>query len=439
MTRVRSRRRSLLALALILAGCAYSIIERRGVAADAVRRATERTSLARGIGAERPVDVHVVDPEGFANLLQREAIDASSLGELAAYQDALVALGLWPASQDLHREQAAVAHEEVGGLYVPERRAIYLVRNPSAVPLMHRVTSVLLRRDLLGELLLSHELVHSLQHQAYPELMENEVISTSQDDLSWAIHAALEGDAVRYSLAATGLLLPHPREFSAEIEHALGESVGALPKAPALLRLTMGFPYTHGYWLAYFEASELLERPPISTEQVLHGPKRREPFLAIDLSSLHGSLPPDCHGLHENTVGELGLSVLFRDLADAVSPAAWEGWHGDRYIAARCGGRRNFVWLTVWDSEQDATEFADSYACIADEVSRRAELAVRPAISKSGREVRVSSVGLAPVEALLADRSRRALVASFAELRAHFGGEAARNQGDATASGRAAR
>ena len=36
----------------------------------------------------------------------------------------------------------------------------------------------------------------------------------------------------------------------------------------------------------------------------------------------------------------------------------WEGWNGDRYLAARCGGRRELLWLTVWDSEADAAEFA---------------------------------------------------------------------------------
>jgi hypothetical protein len=212
------------------------------------------------------------------------------------------------------------------------------------------------------------------------------------DDAVWAAQAAIEGDAVRYSFAALGSAAPPPpSDFHALLEKAVADR--PLAKQPRLIRDAILFPYGYGYRLSMLEATLLLDHPPASTEQALHLEKRHEPFTVFDLPSLADA--SRCTPDWENSVGELGLSMLLRDLAPAPDPRAWEGWDGDRYVAARCAGTHAFVWLTSWDSEDDAGEFADAYRAIAPAITARAALGGAPSVTVRGREVLLSTPELA--------------------------------------------
>lgn len=111
---------------------------------------------------------------------------------------------------------------------------------------------------------------------------------------------------------------------------------------------------------------------------------------------------------------ELGL-----DVARAATAAA--GSDGDRYVAARCAERRELVWLTAWDSEPDAEEFAADYAAVAPTLAARAGLGAPPEITRRGRRVGIASGGLATLAAELPARARIARVTSIDGVRAHFG------------------
>jgi hypothetical protein len=356
-----------------------------------------RTSAARGIALAGTVDARVVRQAQSRDIVAGVIAEEWAPGELARYQEALVAVGLWPPERDLLEELLAVHAAEVAGFYNPRERIFYVVED-AHIPFSVRLVSALSRRDLTREIVIAHELVHLLQHQRYPALFEA-VTSHEQDDASWATSAALEGDAVRFGFEALGVL-PDPDDFGRSmLEADPGGRSGALARAPALIRLTLVLPYTAGYRLAYAEWRELLESPPASTEQLLHSERRREPFFAFDLAGLRARLPAGCTPVYENGAGELGLSILLRDLAARADPAAWEGWDGDRYLAARCGGERAFAWITAWDSEPDALEFESAYAGIAAAVAARAGLSAPPVARRRGREVHLlapSLEGLAP-------------------------------------------
>ena len=145
----------------------------------------------------------------------------------------------------------------------------------------------------------------------------------------------LEGDAMRFGFDALGLQAPTPEEWTPLLDgQSLGLEGSALAEAPALIRLTFDFPYARGYAMAWREEFRLLESPPISTEQALHDDRRREAFLQMDLTELEDRLPAGCRTLQRNDVGELQISVLFRDLSEDPDPAIWQGWNGDRYLVA---------------------------------------------------------------------------------------------------------
>jgi hypothetical protein len=347
-------------------------------------------------------------------------------------------MGLWPGDRDLVDELIAVMQEEVAGLYDPWDRALYIVSDTKA-PFLARLMSAFFRRDLQREIVLSHELVHLLQHASYPSLMDSDPFFYDHDDVGSAIQAAIEGDATRYGFEALELLpqLPDPSTFREEIDSELASiHDGAFAAAPALIRLTLAFPYTHGYRLSYGEGKALLDSPPASTEQVLHAGKRGEPFLAIDLRPLHDALPDGCRFIHENTLGELEISVLFRDLATDPPEDTWAGWDGDRYLVAECDERPAILWLTVWDSRTDALEFETAYRGIFAALVARAGLAAAPNVTRSEREVLVHSDELAPLAKLLSARAHRERVSTLPELRDHFDAGAGAGQGDRDSSSR---
>jgi hypothetical protein len=271
---------------------------------------------------------------------------------------------------------------------------------------------------------LSHELVHLLQHQEHPDLFEGEVL-LGHDDAALAVQAAFEGDALRTGLLALGVALPESDAFQDALSGLPDESGGALAAAPALIRGLIGFPYARGYGLALADAEEILSNPPAATEQVLHPQLRRADFQVFDLRAARSAVLGGngaCEPEAENTVGELQLSILFGDLADEPLPeSVWQGWDGDRYLAARCADGPALLWLTAWDSEDDAAEFAAAYAGIASAVAERAGIAGGLAVLQSGREVTIVSAALADRLEGITARVRRERVVTLVDLRTALG------------------
>jgi hypothetical protein len=409
-------------LALGAAGCAYQLVSGGELRQEPFERIVDRTVRARGIAPQSEIRTRVIAAAELPGLLRDALAEEWSGAEILDYQEGLVSLGLWPAGRDLAHEFVAVYSEEVVGLYLPTQRTLYLVDDPRT-PWSLRLLSTLVRRDLERELILSHELVHFLQHEAFPSLMDADPFWKSQDDATAALQAALEGDALHYGFASLEVEPPSAEDLREALEEEDRQrSHGALAEAPALLRMTVAFPYAHGYGLSLREGRALLSSPPASTEQVLHPEKRQEAFQAIDLAGLRAALPAGCRARYQDTLGELGLSVLLRDLGAAEVPAAWEGWDGDRWLAADCGGSRELIWLTAWDSEQDAAEFAAGYTRIAAAVAERAAMASPPSARVTGREVWIATSGLTPLAERLDEFARRGRVADLPGLRAHFEG-----------------
>jgi hypothetical protein len=370
------------------------------------------------------VDARVIPVDEVTDLLRANLLHERTPEQIAVYQTRLEAIGVWPPGRDLIEETLAVAREEVAGFYVPETGVLYVV-DGFAIPLSMRFLSALVRRDLLREVVLAHEIVHLLQHRDAPAVFD--VMNwMEQDDAGTAVQTAFEGDATHYGYVAvlgSDGALPPPDDLRRELEAQLAQKTeGAWVNAPALVRLTLMLPYARGYPLSVAEGTQLLDDPPASTEQVLHADRRRAEFEVADLAPLVASLPAGCQSLGQNTLGEVGIWVLLQDLGAAdASAAASDGWDGDRYLAARCDGQLAFAWWTQWDSEVDAAEFAGAYQRIAAALQERAGLAGPPQARREGARVLVASEPLASLVPLLESRARRARVATLAALRAHFG------------------
>ncbi len=271
--------------------------------------------------------------------------------ELAGAQAAYRAFGLIPDSLDLRRSMIDLLTEQVAGYFDPDSNALYIPADidPSQ-----------------ARLVISHELVHALQHQ-YLNL-DSLVELKRQNDRRSAAQAILEGQA---TLAQILVLMPEQKIESLpnfwDLRTALGgqqDHMKVFGSAPLWLRESLIFPYLGGAeFVRWFEREYPGKQPygvlmPISTEQILH-PARyvardRPDALAFEPSALDSVR-------YEDGLGEFEIRLLFEQYLgdDSVAASNAAGWDGDRYQVRAAGGAGAdaLVWYTLWDDAASAGRF----------------------------------------------------------------------------------
>jgi hypothetical protein len=143
----------------------------------------------------------------------------------------------------------------------------------------------------------------------------------------------------------------------------------SLKSAPPIISESMLFPYIRGLIFCTKLANadgwkgidEAYRHPPLSTEQILHPEKYREqPDVPVSIDI--GTLTPggSWKELGRNVVGEMQIAVLLRNEGGKSAAA---GWDGDAYAVFEDPAemKLGIAWLTTWDTERDATEFAAAY------------------------------------------------------------------------------
>jgi hypothetical protein len=134
-----------------------------------------------------------------------------------------------------------------------------------------------------------------------------------------------------------------------------------LPDAPPVLRDQLILPYlsgrtfTHAVWKkgGWEAVRGAWDRPPTTTEQILHPEKFMAGEAARATTAPALSLPGGFKVLAEGVLGEL----LTRTLLGEGSDVAAAGWGGDQFKAWDVAGSTVLAWRTVWDSDGDRREF----------------------------------------------------------------------------------
>ena len=294
--------------------------------------------------------------------------------ELEGAQAAYRLFGLIPDSLDLRRTMVDLLTEQVAGYFDPDSNALYIPTDidPSQ-----------------ARLVISHELVHALQHQ-YLNL-DSLVELKRQNDRRSAAQAILEGQA---TLAQILVLMPEQKIESLpnfwDLRTALGgqqDQMKVFGRAPLWLRESLIFPYLGGAeFVRWFDHEYPGKQPygvlmPISTEQILH-PARYVAGDRPDAMAFESPGPDTVR--YEDGLGEFEIRLLLEQHLGGDSAAASfaAGWDGDRYqvlggrSAARAGragrvGRAGvaggagggaaradaLVWYTLWDDKRAAAHF----------------------------------------------------------------------------------
>lgn len=354
-----------------------------------VPRLTKKLEELRGATFQREVLVRYQSNDDFrANMMAK--LDAEYPAERALKDEkALKALGLLPADYDIRAGMIDAMAAQALAYYDPEQGTFFVVQ--ANLPPSEIDATVL------------HELHHALQDQRFDlkaMMKPFESPDAANDDAQLALRMMIEGEAfylqMRFQLEsmggaammdqALGLYGNTPRRDLERMERmqlgmleggARETAMAALDnraKLPAYLYHTLVSPYFKGGAAIHalmkrggFERIDgLFKTLPASTEQLLHpekcGPQaeNRDDPTVIELPELGAALGEGWSFLAKNTFGELHLRALFETLVGRDQAAAAAGWDGDRYHAYGKDGQdwAAFAWYLVFDSDNDAKEFA---------------------------------------------------------------------------------
>jgi hypothetical protein len=374
-----TRRRAALAgvavagVSLAFTACGPGPVVRRGRMNEAALAALVRQlPLVRGLDFTTAVPARVLDPAGIRTVLV-EAIDHSyPPADRPSAEAVYRRVGLLPEGVMLAPAYERLLAAEGGGFYDPRRRELVLASVAmGGRSWWLRAVGFLSGRDPVGEVLLAHELTHALQDQHYGIPKDPEPLIDSHSDRELARHALLEGDATLAGFAyVVGTLGPERlAELTARLGGMRAELATTHPDVPPLVRDALAFQYADGGAFAAralgaggWPAIDRAHRdPPASTEQVLH-PERyfgvRDAPVEIRVGGTTALARRYPHVLAD-TLGEIGIRMLV-DTSGRGMPAApiAAGWDGDRLLGFRRDGTVAIVWMTAWDTEEDADAFA---------------------------------------------------------------------------------
>ncbi|HEX6900566.1 MAG TPA: hypothetical protein VF789_12655 [Thermoanaerobaculia bacterium] len=326
----------------------------------------------RGLKAKRPVAAGSVGAQGVKDKMRETMRTQLPPETLKSVEVSLKAFGFIPEKMDLGRYYVELMGSQVAGFYDPEADYMALVRpsgKGSDDPLAEMVDMVLV-----------HELTHALQDQHF-DLSKFEG-DDPMADAGTARGALVEGDATLTMMSfMLGLNIETLPGFDRIMDsmmkspEALFEASPDLPgtkelaAAPVWIRENLLFGYIQGMVFSLSTRSKggqkLLDYafttdPPRSTEQILHPEKwhsRRDDPVAFRLPDLGAELP-GYRKAAEGEMGELSVRILLREglRKQVQADAAAAGWGGDRFAVYEKGSGRIVVWVTEWDTEEDARE-----------------------------------------------------------------------------------
>lgn len=362
-------------------------------------------SAARGLRAGRPLVVRVLDRPHMRAEREAALRAVRSPGATDAEARLLAAMGMGPTASAA--AAAPADGPDVTGFYDPASKRIYVGNWVSFA------------EGRAGRL---KDLAEALLDRRFPVVErprrghEPPRDADGDGDALWARMALLEGDAtvqIMERLSPVGAL-PPSAALSDELDEVRG-TIAREDRASAPLDLARrlflaldGTAFVAGVrsrapWSA---VNTLWERPPTSSEQVLHPDKyqRREmpDDVAARLPQRPGRGTPD-EIVYSDTLGELGVRVfLQRAVGDYKAERAAAGWGGDSARLLRAQGVAKDVageqvtaeyvtWVTTWDEVSDAQDFVEQAnqalaalagAPLADATPRRRG---RPAPRDAGR------------------------------------------------------
>jgi hypothetical protein len=308
----------------------------------------------RGLQPKASVPLRFLDQAA----LQRYFVDRFNQDYLPSERESdqklLSTLGIINPDESVVQILLGVLQEQIIGIYNQDDKVMYLVADNGQIGPEEKDT-------------FAHEFDHALQDQ-YFDLTVLAPKHPDNDDRSLAIEALTEGDATLIQR-----LWAQQNLSSDEINQlGKGAAMSQLLSAPLFLREQLLFPYTDGFAFTrqiyqafgFSGIDDVFRNPPESTAQILHIDKYRAHIAPVEvgLPSLT-AYGPGWRLIKSNVLGELDLRLILTQLTDSTRGVRGaSGWAGDRWQLLEKDGRQALVLKSVWDSENEARTFFDTFA-----------------------------------------------------------------------------
>jgi hypothetical protein len=321
----------------------------------------------RGLQPDNPVPVVLLSPDELRQNVVNDFLADYTDEKVSDDVLELSTIGLLDPGFDLRGLYVDLLSEQVAGYYDNETKEMFVVQGQG----FHGPE----------RLTYSHEYTHALQDQKYDIKnglnYSNDTCEVDTERCA-AIQALLEGDAtlsqtIWYQNYATNLDKQQISDFYDSLKSPVYDS------APAFLKDDFVFPYNQGAtfvqdiysrggWAA---VDAVYKNPPVSTEQILHpNLYPSDTPIPVTLPDLTTALGEGWREVSRNQMGEWYTYLILARGADAnarlddnTAQSAAAGWGGDNYVVLHndATGQTAFVMKTVWDTPNDATEFAAAF------------------------------------------------------------------------------
>ena len=353
----------------------------------------KRLPRYRGLEFLRPVSVQYMVREKLREYLvgvfRKEYPEAKLEVDRLAYSR----FGFFDRDLDLRKILLDLLTEEIAGFYDPETKKLFLIEEKEKSAKDRGFWEKLFGSGNSFDpdeqkALLAHEMSHALADQHFDLLSMTRSVE-EDDDMALAYAAVVEGEAMLVMmLDLMGDGAGGGREALQAVSRGAGSFMSEMMsmaivllsgksfrRAPLICREGLLFPYMKGMRFCgsltregtWDLLDEAFRAPPLSTEQILHPEKYLKNTRDDPVALAFGQPAPldekTWELVKKNSLGEFGIEVLLRPrLGKGRSAAAAAGWDGDLYHLYRekseTDDRSFLIWVSTWDSEEDAREFA---------------------------------------------------------------------------------
>jgi hypothetical protein len=367
---------------LAMGGCTYTLVH------DGAVNRTKAQEIEAGIEHFRDLKFHtsvplVLKTRDQALAIMKEEIARDHTEEQMRIGSITGAMtGVYPPGMDLKGETLKLLHSQVAGFYDPHRKQMVLVEGTVDIGFWNSAAGFVTRRDLVGEMVLAHELTHALQDQHFQiEQKLNKV--KDNDDRDLALKAVAEGDA---TLAGYGYVIGNLNKTSIAaildrmngLPATIAAQSGDMPlglTAPMVFQYADGVrfvtaAYERGGWTA---VDAIYADPPQATLQILNPElyfDRLAQLVRIDLDG-YQSVLAGWTKADDDTYGALLLKVIFQRNLGMSAPeiALTQHWSGDRMIVVGKQRALTVLWIISFRDSLSAQRFGEVYASILDRIS----------------------------------------------------------------------
>jgi len=320
-------------------------------------------SETTGFKRARPVRVEIVSRDGWKAWIDAQIQENVKPEEIRADELALKKFGFIPRDYDLRAATVDLLGEQAAAVYDHRKKRLLLVDGAS---------------DVMGEIVLVHELAHALGDQNFD--LTRFLDGPKSDEARLARLAVAEGQATWLMLDAqlkkAGMSLEsNPAAIAMMASAGSNLAAGMFPvfeTAPLYMRETLMFPYAAG--VAFQQAAigrlgkraftEVMRRPPATAREILHpevwlsGWKpEKSPLMAFPGQN-------DYKITTEGAVGELDWRILIEQYtgaeeARALAPA----WRGGSFDLLETASRDRAIlrFSSVWADDGASRKFMRLY------------------------------------------------------------------------------